>query len=76
MPATMPRLREKYEAEISKELGEKFQYKSSMQVPRPVKVVINMGLGKAPTNAKLLENALDRVEAMRDELGPDDFLFA
>jgi large subunit ribosomal protein L5 len=60
----MPRLREKYEAEISKELGEKFQYKSSMQVPRPVKVVINMGLGKAPTNPKLIENALEELGAI------------
>jgi large subunit ribosomal protein L5 len=56
--ATKPRLREKYEEEISKELLEKFQFSSSMQVPKPVKVVINMGLGKAPTNPKLLENAL------------------
>jgi len=56
--ATKPRLRGKFEEEICKELLEKFQYTSSMQVPKPVKVVINMGLGKAPTNPKLLENAL------------------
>lgn len=56
--ATKPRLRAKYEEEICKELLEKFQFGSSMQIPKPVKVVINMGLGKAPTNPKLLENAL------------------
>ena len=55
---TTPRLREKYEGEISKELLEKFGYSSSMQIPKPVKVVINMGLGHAPTNPKTLENAL------------------
>jgi large subunit ribosomal protein L5 len=56
--ATKPRLRAKYEEDVCKDLVEKFQYGSSMQVPKPVKVVINMGLGKAPTNPKLLENAL------------------
>ncbi len=55
---TKPRLRAKYEEDVCKDLVEKFQYGSSMQVPKPVKVVINMGLGKAPTNPKLLENAL------------------
>jgi large subunit ribosomal protein L5 len=60
----MPRLREKYEGEICKELGEKFQYTSSMQVPKPVKVVINMGLGKAPDNPKLIENALEELGAI------------
>jgi large subunit ribosomal protein L5 len=64
MPATTPRLREKYQGEISKELGEKFQYTSSMQVPKPVKVVINMGLGKAPTNPKLIEHALEELGAI------------
>ena len=64
MAATMPRLREKYEGEISKELLEKFEYGSSMQIPRPVKVVINMGLGKAPTNPKMLEYALEELGAI------------
>ena len=61
---TKPRLREKYEEEISKALLEKFEYGSAMQVPKPVKVVINMGLGKAPTNPKLIENALEELGAI------------
>ena len=61
---TKPRLREKYEEEISKALLEKFEYGSSMQVPKPVKVVINMGLGKAPTNPKMLEFALEELGAI------------
>ena len=61
---TKPRLRGKYEEEISKELLEKFEYTSSMQIPKPVKVVINMGLGKAPTNPKMLEFALEELGAI------------
>ena len=61
---TTPRLREKYEEEIGKELLEKFGYTSSMQIPKPVKVVINMGLGKAPTNPKMLEFALEELGAI------------
>jgi large subunit ribosomal protein L5 len=61
---TTPRLREKFEEEISKELLEKFEFDSSMQVPKPVKVVINMGLGKAPTNPKMLEFALEELGAI------------
>jgi len=61
MSATTPRLREKYEQEISRELSEKFRYRSPMQIPRPVKVVINMGLGRAPQNPKLLDNAIEEL---------------
>ena len=53
-----PRLREKFEQEVATSLTDKFGYTSTMQVPRPTKVVINMGLGKAPTNPKILEKAV------------------
>ena len=53
-----PRLREKFEQEVATSLKDKFGYTSAMQVPRPTKVVINMGLGKAPTNPKILEKAV------------------
>ncbi len=59
--AKKPRLREMYEQDVINGLQEKFGYSSSMQVPRPVKVVINMGLGQAPNNPKMLETAIDEL---------------
>ena len=62
--ATKPRLREKYEQETVSALQEKFAYSSAMQVPKPVKVVINMGLGKSQTNPKILESAVAELETI------------
>ena len=53
----MARLQEKYNTEIVPQLMAKFNYKSVMQAPRVQKVVINMGLGEAIQNVKLLESA-------------------
>ena len=58
---TKPRLREAFEREIKPALRDKFGYKSAMQIPQPVKVVLNMGLGKIPQNPKLLEHALEEL---------------
>jgi large subunit ribosomal protein L5 len=60
--AAKPNLRVKYESSVVPALQEKFQYTSPMQVPRPVKVVINMGLGRAPNNPKLLDAACGDLE--------------
>ena len=57
-PKTAPRLRERYLKEVRPALQEKFAYDNAMMVPKPVKVVLNMGLGRAPQNPKLLEGAL------------------
>lgn len=62
--AAKPNLRVKYESSVVPALQEKFQYSSTMQVPRPVKVVINMGLGRAPNNPKLLDAACADLEAI------------
>lgn len=62
--AAKPNLRIKYESAVVPALQEKFQYSSCMQVPRPVKVVINMGLGRAPNNPKLLDAACADLEAI------------
>jgi large subunit ribosomal protein L5 len=62
--AAKPNLRVKYESTVAPALQEKFQYTSSMQIPRPVKVVINMGLGRAPNNPKLLDAACADLEAI------------
>ena len=54
-----PRLRKKYEDEIIKKLKDEFNYKSSMQVPRLQKIVINAGLGKAAVlNIKVIDQAM------------------
>jgi len=53
----MPRLREKYKNEILPMLMKEFHYSSSMAAPRLRKVVINVGLGEAIQNAKLLDAA-------------------
>ena len=64
MAAEKPRLRQNYENDVAGALQEKFQFSSSMQIPRPMKVVINMGLGKAPTNPKILEYAVAELETI------------
>ncbi len=53
----MSRLKEKYNTEIVSQLMTKFSYSSVMQVPRVEKVVINMGLGEAIQNVKLIDSA-------------------
>lgn len=64
MAAAKPRLREKYETEAAGALKEKFAYASPMQIPKPVKVVINMGLGKSSANPKILETAVAELETI------------
>ena len=54
----MNALKEQYEKEVVPALQKKFEYKSSMQVPKLDKVVINIGLGDTRENPKALENAM------------------
>ena len=54
----MNRLKEKYLNEVVPSLKEKYNYKSIMEVPRVEKIVINMGVGDATQNSKLLEAAI------------------
>jgi large subunit ribosomal protein L5 len=53
----MAKLHDYYKETIVKELSEKFEYKSIMQVPRIEKITLNMGVGDAINDKKLLENA-------------------
>ena len=55
------RLKEKYSKEVIPGLMEKFQYENVMEVPRLEKVVINMGVGEARDNPKLLESAVEEL---------------
>lgn len=56
------RLKEKYSDEIVKSMMEKFNYKNIMEVPKLEKVVINMGVGEAKDNTKLLDVAVAELE--------------
>jgi large subunit ribosomal protein L5 len=54
----MPRLQEKFYAELLGEIQQKLGISNSMQVPRITKVTLNMGVGEAVTDKKALENAI------------------
>ena len=58
----MSRLKEQYQNEIVDAMIKKFGYKNFMEVPKLAKVVINMGVGEAKDNAKLLESAIADME--------------
>lgn len=51
----MPNLKAKYREEVAPALMQKFHYKSTMQIPRIEKVVVNVGCGEARDNAKMLD---------------------
>ena len=53
----MVKLHDQYKQEVIKALTEKFGYKTVMQVPRIVKITLNMGVGEAVADKKILENA-------------------
>lgn len=55
----MNRLQEKYNNSVKAELQNKFNFKSSMQIPRLDKIVINMGCGDAVENSKVLDDAVE-----------------
>ena len=55
------RLRETYDKEVFNQLKDKFQYKNVMEVPKLVKITINMGLGEAKDNSKVLESAVNEI---------------
>ncbi|MBQ6469993.1 MAG: 50S ribosomal protein L5 [Lachnospiraceae bacterium] len=58
----MSRLKEQYDHEIVEAMTKKFEYKNVMEVPKLVKIVVNMGVGEAKENAKVLEAAVHDLE--------------
>jgi len=54
----IPRLKKQYEEEIIPKMKEEFKYKSSMQVPKLVKISINQGLGDATQDKKIIDEAM------------------
>jgi len=58
----MARLQEHYKSVVVKDLTSKFGYKSTMQVPRIQKIVVNMGVGEAVGDKKIMDNAVSDLE--------------
>ncbi|MEU8777808.1 50S ribosomal protein L5 [Streptomyces sp. RerS4] len=56
--ATTPRLKTKYREEIAGKLREEFSYENVMQIPGLVKIVVNMGVGDAARDSKLIDGAI------------------
>lgn len=57
----MNALKQKYQEDVTPSLMKKFDYKSVMEVPTLEKIVVNMGVGDAVQNTKLLDNAVDEL---------------
>jgi len=57
-PAPVPRLQVHYREVVVKQLMEQFQYKTAMQVPRIEKIVLNMGVGEAVADKKIMDHAV------------------
>ena len=60
----MARLREKYKNEIAPALAKEFEIKNPMAIPKIEKIVVNMGLGEASANAKILDVASDELKVI------------
>ena len=57
----VPRLKKQYDEEVVPKLQERFEYKSSMQVPKIEKICLNQGLGKAIADRKIIDGALEEL---------------
>lgn len=62
--AVAPRLLDKYKGEVIPALTKQFNYKNPNQVPRLRKIVVNMGLGAAVANPKIIDTAVDELKAI------------
>ena len=62
--ATKPRLKARYAEQVRPALSEQFTYTNAMQVPGVVKVVVNMGVGDAAKDSKLIEGAIKDLTAI------------
>lgn len=57
----MPRLKDQYEKEVMPALRKQFGYRNVHQIPKLEKIVVNVGLGEASANPKLLDTAIDEI---------------
>ena len=58
------RLKERYNKEVAPAIAKEFGIKNPMAVPRLEKIVVNMGMGEAIANAKILDTAADEIRAI------------
>ncbi len=63
-PNYVPRARQRYKAHVTAALTKQFSYKNPMMVPRLQKVVVNMGLGAAVGNPKIIDTAVEEIRAI------------
>ena len=56
--ATAPRLKERYKSEVTAQLQKEFNFSNKMQIPTLSKIVVNMGVGEAAKDSKLIEGAI------------------
>ena len=63
----MPNLKAKYREEVAPALMQKFNYKSTMQIPRIDKIVVNVGCGEARENAKMLDAVVRDLGVITDQ---------
>ncbi|KXA47257.1 ribosomal protein L5 [Staphylococcus simulans] len=59
--STLSRLKEKFNTEVTENLMKEFNYSSVMEVPKIDKIVVNMGVGDAVQNSKVLDNAVEEL---------------
>ena len=55
----IPRLKKDYNERVISELKKEFSYKSDMQVPKIIKIVVSIGIGAAVADKKLVDHAID-----------------
>jgi large subunit ribosomal protein L5 len=60
----MSQLKERYEKEVAPKLQEQFAFQNPYQIPRVEKIVLNMGLGEAIQNMKILDTAVEELKAI------------
>jgi large subunit ribosomal protein L5 len=60
----MARLKERYQKEVAPAIAKEFGIKNSMAIPRLSKIVLNMGMGEAVSNAKVLDTAVEELKAI------------
>jgi|SRR3990172_2420280 len=60
----VPRLERAYRERVKAELTGQFGYKNPMQVPKPLKIVLNMGLGEAVNDVKIIDSAVEEMRAI------------
>jgi large subunit ribosomal protein L5 len=64
----MARLKEKYKDELRQSIKEELGYKNINQVPKLVKIVVNVGVGEAITNAKALDHAVEDIKVITGQM--------